>query len=339
MIDDDSTIMRTIHALLLFLLVSTGSGLAQPAAAPGKVPRPGVKSVQVPYSSLKPSATIKVGGTADWVLIGESAVWVASTNPFAVVRIDPATNRIVARVPMPGEACSGLAFGFGSIWVPICGKRAELVRIDANENKIAAVLPQGPFGPEGGIASSDDSVWMVTNKSGALVRMDPANNTVRQKIAIPPGSYNPIYSHGSVWITSVEGNVLTAVDATTGKVLDSISIGPKPRFLTSGGGSIWTLNQGDGTISRVDEKTRRVITTIAAGIPGQGGDIDYGADSVWSTVFDVPLTLIDPTTNMVVKQWVGQGGDSLRTGFGSIWITDYRKGLISRIPMDELKGH
>jgi hypothetical protein len=48
---------------------------------------------------------------------------------------------------------------------------------------------------------------------------------------------------------------------------------------------------------------------------------------------------VDAATNTVVKQWVGQGGDSLRIGFGGVWITDYRKGLISRIPMDELKGN
>lgn len=283
--------------------------------------------------------TIKVGGTADWVLIGEDAVWVASTGPSAVVRIDPATNQIAAVVPVPGEACSGLAFGFGSIWVPVCGKHAGLVRIDANANKVSAMLPQAPSGPEGGIASSDDSVWMVTDKRGTLIRIDPIHNTVRQKITIAPGSYNPVYTDGMVWITGVESNVLTAVDASTGKVLDSIAIGPKPRFLTTGGGSIWTLNQGDGTISRVDEKSRRVVATIAAGIPGPGGDIGYGAYSVWGTVFDIPLTRVDAATNTVVKQWVGQGGDSLRVGFGSVWITDYRKGLISRIPMDELKGH
>jgi YVTN family beta-propeller protein len=255
-----------------------------------------------------------------------------------VARIDPATNQIAVAVPVPGEACSGLAFGFGSVWVPICGKHAGLVRIDANANKVSAILPQAPSGPEGGIASSDDSVWMVTDKRGTLIRIDPVHNTVRQKITIPPGSFNPVYSHGMVWITSVESNVLTAVDASTGKVLDSIAIGAKPRFLTTGGGSIWTLNQGDGTISRVDEKSRRVVATIAVGIPGPGGDIGYGADSVWGTVFDIPLTRVDAATNTVVKQWVGQGGDSLRVGFGSVWVTDYRKGLISRIPMDELKG-
>jgi streptogramin lyase len=283
--------------------------------------------------------TIKIGGTADWVLIGEDAVWVASTGPFAVVRIDPATNQIVAVIPVPGEACSGLALGFGSVWIPICGKHAGLVRIDAGANKVSAILPQAPSGPEGGIASSDDSVWMVTGKTGTLIRIDPVYNTVRQKIALPPGSFNPVYSHGMIWITSVEGNILTAVDAGTGKVLDSIPVGPKPRFLTAGRGSIWTLNQGDGTISRVDEQSRRVIATIQAGTPGPGGDIGYGADSVWSTVFDIPLTRVDAATNTVVKQWVGQGGDSLRIGFGGVWITDYRKGLISRIPMDELKGN
>ncbi len=124
-----------------------------------------------------------------------------------------------------------------------------------------------------------------------------------------------------------------------GKIIESVPVGPKPRFLTAGGGSVWTLNQGDGTISRVDEKSRKVIATIQVGIPGAGGDIGYGADSVWATVFDVPLTRIDASTNKVVRQWVGNGGDSLRYGFGSIWLTDYKKGLLSRFPAEEVLNH
>jgi len=77
------------------------------------------------------------------------------------------------------------------------------------------------------------------------------------------------------------------------------------------------------------------VATIQAGIPGTGGDIGYGADSVWLTVFDVPLTRVEATTNRVVKQWVGEGGDSLRFGFDSLWITDYKKGLLLRIPIEE----
>jgi virginiamycin B lyase len=301
------------------------------------VPKPGIKEVQGPYSSIKPSVTMKIGGTADWVLVTENAVWVASTKPFAVVRIDPATNKIVASIKIPAEACSGLASGFRSIWAPICGKQPALVRIDAAKNAISSILPITPAEPEGGIAASDDSVWLVTDQNGTLVRIDPSTNTVRQKIPIPPGSYNPIFSDGIVWISRVEKNVLTAVDASSGKVVESIPVGPRPRFLTAGGGSVWTLNQGDGTVSRVDKKSRQVIATIRVGIPGTGGDIDYGADSVWPTVFEVPLSRIDAKTNHVERQWIGKGGDSLRFGFESLWITDYKKGLLSRIPIEELR--
>lgn len=311
--------------------------LLQAAAIGQSIPKPGIKEVQIPYSSLKPSMTLKIGGTADWVLVTSDAVWVASTKPYGIVRIDPATNQIISRVRIPGEACSGLAFGFDSLWVPICGSKPALVRIDAKRNALSATLPVPPAGEEGGIAASNDSVWMVSDKVGTLVRVDPSTNSVRQRISIPPGSFNPVFDGGTVWVTGVEGNSLTAVDATSGKVLESLIIGPNPRFLTAGGGSIWTLNQGDGTVSRIDEKSRKLVATIQVGIPGTGGDIDYGADSLWTTVFDIPLTRIEAARNRVVKQWIGKGGDSLRVGFQSIWITDYKKGLLLRIPIAEVQ--
>jgi virginiamycin B lyase len=88
-----------------------------------KAVKPGVTDVQLPFGSLKPSATFNIGGAADWVLATDDAVWVASTKPYSVQRIDPATNTVVAKVRLSGEACSGLASGFGSVWVPVCGKK------------------------------------------------------------------------------------------------------------------------------------------------------------------------------------------------------------------------
>ena len=336
MIADRSNRLRSVPKLIVLLLAASGTVSAQTSSVERKVPKPGIKEVQVPFASIKPSATIKIGGTADWVLVTDDAVWVASTNPYAVLRIDPATNRITARVKVPGEACSGLASGFGSIWVPICGKKPQLVRVDTAENGIAAMLPISPAGAEGGITTSKDSVWMVTDKNGPLIRIDPSSNSVSQRTPILPGSYNPWFSDGVVWITGIESSIVTSVDAATGKTLESIPVGSKPRFLTAGGGSVWILNQGDGTVSRIDEKSKKVIATIPVGIPGSGGDIGYGGNSVWLTVFDVPLTRIDSTTNKVVKQWIGKGGDSLRWGFNSIWITDYKKGLLLRIPEKQL---
>ena len=232
---------------------------------------------------------------------------------------------------MPGDPCAGLAFGFGSLWVPLCGKPNSIVRVDSSTNQISVTLPIGPAGPEGGIAANSDSIWIVTDDTGSLVRIDPVTNKVRQKISIAPGSYNPFFSEGVAWITGGSANILTAVDASTGGVIASIAVGPTPRFLTAGSGSIWTLNQGDGTVTRVDAGSQRVTATITLGTPGHGGDIAWGAGFVWTTVAGVLLTVIDAKTNRVLRQWVGPGGDSLRFGHDSVWLTDYKRGTLLRI--------
>ena len=323
---------------MIFVAVSLVQ-LVHASGAEREIAPPGVKEVQVPFQSLKPSATFKIGKTADWVLVTDDSVWVGGSKPYSVQRIDPSTNKIVAKIRLPGEACSGLAFGFGSVWVPVCGKHPSLARVDVNTNAISAMLPISTAGAEGGITASSDSIWIVPDKKGTLTRIDPRSNAVRQRIAIPPGSYNPLFSGGMIWITGVDSNVLTVVDASSGDVLASLPVGPKPRFLTSGNGSVWTLNQGDGTITRVDASTKKLTATIHVGIPGVGGEICYGADSVWTAKFGIPLSRIDTKTNTVSRQWVGRGGDALRFGYGSIWLTDYYRGLLWRIPFEEGYGN
>jgi virginiamycin B lyase len=77
---------------------------------------------------------------------------------------------------------------------------------------------------------------------------------------------------------------------------------------------------------------RSAAASIEAGIPGKGGEITYGAGSVWATVFKIPLTRIDVADNKVTRQWIGPRGDSVRYGFDAIWLTDYKRGLLWRIP-------
>ena len=289
-----------------------------------------------PMNELKPLATIHVGATADWVAITPDAVWVGSTGPFAVHRIDPQTNKRIATVKLPGEPCAGLAAGFGSLWVPLCSQPSTLARIDLHRNTLTAVLNTGPAGPEGGIATSPDSVWLVVDKNGSLVRIDPDTGTVRQTIQVPPGSYNPFYSDGQIWVTHVDGADITRIDAKSGAVLGTAKTGPNPRFLSAGAGSVWTLNQGDGSLTRIDTRTRQSIQTIALGTPGHGGDISFGGGMIWTTMAKVPLSAVDTATVELRCQWAGPGGDSLGIGHGAIWLTDYHAGTLSRLELERV---
>lgn len=322
------------------LAATTAAACLSIAAHIDAQPPPAVaEALKRPFSDLKPVATIHVGRTADWVAVTADAVWVGSTGPNAVHRIDPATNRLVATVPLPGEPCAGLAVGFGRLWVPLCAAHPSLAQVELNGSDLVGVTRPGPAGPEGGIAASADSIWLVTDKKGTLVRIDPASGRVRQRVTIPAGAYNPVASDGLVWVSRADGAAVVPVDASSGEVLAPVAIGPGPRFLTVGDGSLWTLNQKDGSLSRVAPDRRAELSRTPLGTPGHGGDITYGAGIVWTTMAGTPLTATDAATAKVLRQWVGPGGDSIAFGHGSIWLTDYHGGTIARIRPEDALPH
>ena len=307
-------------------------------ATPALVGSARSETFQTPVTALKPDVTFELGGAPDWMVLTADAVWISNDKLSAVQRIDPRLNRVVAKIELPAPPCSGLTYGFGSVWVPLGGTPRSLARVDPATNRVSATLPFGTSDDEGGITASPDSIWMVTDNNGTLVRIDPTTNQIRQKVSIAPGSFNPMYSDGIVWVTGHDSGVLTAVEAASGKILAVIPVGPQPRFLTAGAGSIWTLNQGDGSVTRVEAKSFKMTATIDARSPGHGGEICFGAGSVWITVMKVPLTRIDAGSGQVVGQWIGEGGDSVRFGHGSVWLTDLRKGLLWRIPLQAVGG-
>ena len=307
-----STLFKS--GLCLLVLAGWSPGFAQ---QPKFLAKTGVAApgVQRDIAELPPVATFIVKGHPDWLAVTGDAVWVASSNVNHVVRLDASTN-LPGTIITIAQPCSGMATDFGSLWIPSCGDHT-LVRADAKTGAIQATIPAGPADSEGGIATGAGSVWLVTSKASELDRIDPATNSVTAKIAIPAGSFNPVFANDSIWVSSNQGNALVRVNPATNTVTSS------PRFLTVGAGAVWVSNQGDGSVSRVDATTGKLIATIPAGIPGFGGEIAFGADAVWATVFKFPITRIDPATNTVVRQWHGAGGASIRYGHGSLWLTSY----------------
>jgi YVTN family beta-propeller protein len=300
-------------------------------------PRPGLSDAGVKreMADVQPAAEIHIEGMPDWQVLTADAVWVANRPANALHRIDPATNQVIATIPVGKQPCSGLAAGFGSIWSPSCADKT-VVRVDAATNRVTATIPIGPAEKEGSIAVGAGAVWMVSDSKGALSRIDPATNRVAAQLQVPAGSVGCLFAEDAVWVTAPAANSLTRVDPSAGQS-SNIAVGTQPRFLTAGAGSIWTLNQGDGTVTRVDARSGKVLATIPVGVPGPGGDITFGNGRVWVTVLRVPLSEIDPAVNRVVRQWTGGGGDAVRLGFGSIWLSNVEEQNVWRINPEKLK--
>jgi virginiamycin B lyase len=329
-------VMNQPGTLLILCAVVAAWGSAQappPAAPPAHTPRPGVKTagVKIPIERLKPDAVFQVGGTPDWLAIDEH-VWVSNKPTDSVSRFDPKTNQVVATYQLGAgkRPCSGLAAGFGSVWVPTCGDKT-IARVDLKTGATSATISSGIGNSEGSIAVGAGSVWMMTDAKGTLARLDPATNAVVAEVYVADGSYGLTFGENAVWVTSTDHDLVTRVDPNTNLAVEAIKVGPKPRFIAAGAGAVWSLNQGDGSVSRIDSKTNKVAATIEVGVPGGGGEIAVGEGSVWVTSFEFPLSRIDIATNTVVQQFFGKGGDAVRVGLGSVWLSNLEAGNVWRL--------
>jgi DNA-binding beta-propeller fold protein YncE len=94
-----------------------GGRLLQADPATAKVER---------IAELSPGPITPVVG-AGWIWSSSAEAWGGTTKDDRVLRIDPATLRIVQVLHLWGSVPS-VAFGFGSVWVPV-GTSSVVVRI------------------------------------------------------------------------------------------------------------------------------------------------------------------------------------------------------------------
>ena len=90
-----------------------------------------LQAVRRPISDLPILAKISVRGHPDWVAIGENAVWLSAPDTddegkdSQIVRIDPVTNKVVAKIPVGGSE-SGATYGdlkFNPCWDSLRGDK------------------------------------------------------------------------------------------------------------------------------------------------------------------------------------------------------------------------
>jgi virginiamycin B lyase len=241
-----------------------------------------------------PVATVVVGEPCGAMVVAFGSLWVADCQARGIVRIDPATATIVARV------ATGLA------------------------------APDGELS----LAAGAGAVWVLADSAGVLLRLDPTRNVVVAHIPVAPASFAAAFGFGSVWITSTQpAGLVQRIDPTRDTVVATIPVGPTPRFLTVGEGRIWTLNQGDGSVSAIDPDRNTVMATIPVGAEGPGGDIAAGAGAVWVRATKVLLAVIDPRRLRVVSTYGPPAGSgAVRVSRDRVWITAHDIQTVWTIP-------
>jgi hypothetical protein len=284
-------------------------------------------------------------GAADGakVAAGPDAVWVLLNRHGApddlLVRVDPATDRVVARIPVGANAAT-VAVGEGAVWVLRADpRRTDLVRVDPASNRVAGTRRLRPAGdgPTGLVAElvvAGGAVWVVGPQG--LVRVDPGSGRVRTVLA--EARYAPLgglaAAGDSVWVVSA-ADVLR-VRRSDGALLGRVRFGDRAVFpidgLAAGAGSLWVF--GNGQAVRIDPGTGRAVAAVPIGAPWtavEGAAVGAGDDHTMVVRGARVLYLLDPAANRVQAEVSLPGAGAVAVGAGAVWVTDTRQGRLFRV--------
>jgi len=304
-------------------------------------------------------ATIPIGqrGQVSSLLAAEASIWVAgyeSPGNGWLKRIDPATDTVVATVPLQATPSwewggGGIAAGAGSIWVtgPSREPGAALERVDPTKNQVIATIVLD--GREGADVTVDDSgVWvLVFDKSASMkvLRVDPATNQVTATIPTDSDFSRKIAAaDGAIWVEEHrshdlvgDGNYLAKIDPATNRVVATVPEGSFGAF-DPDRDVIWA-DTGYG-LARIDPKTGQFFCDpIPVGSAIRGFGLVAGEGGVWffgynDTVDGAPsfLERFNPLTNGVDASLPlpNPGPIALAVSPDSIWTANL-DGSVSRI--------
>lgn len=222
-------------------------------------------------------------------LVAFDSVWVAD-EAGSVLRVDPSSGTVTARISVEGVGCGPLTATAVSIWFASCGEpgtaspdAVTTIRIDPESNGVARVYDDGT--PDGiGVSSIGGGAWFISD---------------------------------------VDRGLLVKVNESTGEEMARIELGVRVRFLTAGFGSLWVSPIGAGLahVLRINPETGEIQATIT--LSGDAGFLATGGDGIWvAEPFQWLLARVDPTTDRVASEWGAAVGANqvVLDAEGRVWV-------------------
>jgi hypothetical protein len=316
--------------------VSSATATSAPGAAttaPG-TPAPGRPSPVV--------ATIATGGFSYGMVAGAGALWVVGSDE--VVRVDPATDRVTARIPVAptGSGPAAVAVGPGAVWASVAVPSA-LWGIDPGTGKVTARIPLGaPLRGSIAVSAAGDSVWVACcgeagagfpASAGRLLRVDPHRKRVVADVHLPANPAAVAADATGAWVATADGRVLE-VSRKRNRIVATIDAGGPLGFsqtIAVGSGGVWLADPFDEQIVRIDPGTRRVMARIRAGAVTA---LAAAGDAVWA-LSSLGLVRVDPRRDRVAAVASDPELRSARlvaAGAGAVWTAGWSS--VSRIDPD-----
>jgi hypothetical protein len=187
-------------------------------------------------TTLRLIVPIRLHAAPESIAANDEAVFVTAYGvPSTVVlRIDPATNEIVRRMPIRSPDPGPLAVIDGAVWML---KRSHgdwmIVRVDRRSDRIALprLAPPVSF-------SSDGSLLWISSWNGAIIAIDPLTAATVHSIDTSEPIIDVSNGDGGGW--AITAHRVLQIDLPSDTVSKSIRVArPELRMIDQAGGHVW----------------------------------------------------------------------------------------------------
>ncbi|MEM9893804.1 MAG: PQQ-binding-like beta-propeller repeat protein [Actinomycetota bacterium] len=288
-------ILVIVGLFLALVFVGDGTDLADEGPVGEDAPPGGGDDGEVDPFGDPGSGLPGLGGDLqfrpDSVAVDADSVWVSDVNCGVVVKIDKASEEVVASIDL-GSGSAGVAVADGSVWVGTRGD-GRLVRLDPDELLVEDVVVVDGYAL--GLAATADEVWATDPISALVYRVDADTNEVLDTVEVGQNAHHIAIADGAAWITNTSDDTVSRVDLVTDVVVE-VPVGFWPLHVEAGEGALWVTNNVDGTVSQLDPATGDELAAIEVGVAPHA--LAVVAGSVWVGSDGSGLWRIDPATGV-----------------------------------------
>ena len=260
-----------------------------------------------------PPAATQIGSPTFGLATGGGSVWVGGLGSGDVIRIDPATGRIVKRITI-GARVFNLAAAPGAVWA-IDNALSTAVRIDTKTGEVTTRVPVGfqPYDVEWGFGSA----WVANAGDGTVWRI--TNGKVVEKIKVGTEPNGLTAYRGALWVSDHTLGKVVRIDPVTNRITATLHVSGAD-WITGLGDSIY-VSQETNRISRISVRTLKV-TGVAKVARNPLGSAIVGKQ-LWVPCIDAnEIDVVDPATMRVVARRTTAGGPiAVLSAFGRAWVT------------------
>jgi YVTN family beta-propeller protein len=250
------------------------------------------------------------------------ALLVLNKAESSLAIVDPATQKVVARIPT-GEGPHEIAASADGKLAVVTNYGAKepghsLSVIDLVAQKEIHRLDLGPLGRPHGILFADGKFYFTVELNKLIARYDPASNQLDWLLGVGQNRTHMLVRNkylNEFFTSNVDSGTVTAIEKSSdpsgwketnlpvGKAVEGIDISPDDK-------EVWVANAGDGTVSIIETASGKVIHTFDVRTK-HSNRLKFTPDGKLALISDPAtgeLVIVDAATRTITKMLnVGNG--------------------------------